>query len=156
MFKFLEDREDLIDRVMRGGLMHVLLTEGQATRDELIAALPGLDPIGGRRAITELIDAGLMHPIGHGRGQRLVLPPQLQEALGKPEAFIHQAGIDVEQRRKIMQHVEENGRTTRREAAESLGLPADMGVYRILKRMVSDGLLHPQGKGRTMQYVKKV
>jgi ATP-dependent DNA helicase RecG len=154
MIEFLGKREDLVVRVMHGGLMHVLLTEGQATREELIAALPGLIPTDGRRAITELIDAGLMRPIGHGRGQRLVLSAQLQEALGQPEAFIHQAGVDVEQRQRIMHYVEARGQITRSEAAELLGVPADVNMYRMLKRMVDDHMLRTEGKGSATRYLK--
>jgi len=134
--------------------MHALIIDGAATREELIASLPGLSPTLGRKTITELIDAGLMQRVGHGRGQQIVLSAQFQRDRGKPEAFIHQAGVDVEARPIIMKFIEAHGSITRGETATLLDRPSDDSLYRLLKRMVDDGLLLPEGERAATRYIK--
>ena len=153
MLTYFAREEDLRLRVIHGGLMHTLIMEGEATRETLIAALPGLDQTFGRKAITELIDAGLITRVGHGRGQRLVLSAKFQEDRGKPDAFGHQVGLTIEeQRARILNYVDEQGTINRSEAANALSRSADDSIYRLLKGMVEDGLLVPLNKLAARRY----
>jgi len=153
MLEYFVER-DLRVRVVYGGFIRVLLSEGEATREELIAALPGLDEQFGRRAITEIINAGLMSRIGHGRGQRLVLSPQFLKRLGMPEAFVHQAGLDSErQKQMILQYVQSHGSITRGEAAKLLGMKADNTVYRLLDILVQQRQLERTGTRNKTRYL---
>ena len=154
MTEYFSAEDDLLTRVIKGSLMHALIIDGAATREELIASLPGLSPTLGRKTITELIDAGLMQRVGHGRGQQIVLSAQFQRDRGKPEAFIHQAGVDVEARPIIMKFIEAHGSITRGETATLLDRPSDDSLYRLLKRMVDDGLLLPEGERAATRYIK--
>lgn len=154
MTEYFSSEDNLLTRVIKGGLMHALITEGEATREELIASIPGLPPTLGRKAITELINDGLMQRVGHGRGQQIVLSAKFQRDRGKPEAFVHQAGVDVEARQSILEYVETHGSITRREAANLLKRPADDSLYRLLKRMVDDALLMAEGERAATRYVK--
>lgn len=154
MTEYFSTEDNLITRVIKGGLMHALITDGEASREELIASLPGLPQTLGRRAITELIDDGLMQRIGHGRGQQIVLSARFQRDRGKPEAFVHQAGVDVEARQAILEYVEEFGSITRGQAATHLNRPADDSLYRLLRRMVNDGLLIAEGERAATRYVR--
>jgi ATP-dependent DNA helicase RecG len=156
MLEHFSGEEDLRVKVVHGGLIHVLISEGETARETLINALPGLDNILGRQAITELIDAGLVRRIGHGRGQRLVLSPEFQRDLGKPEAFVYQVGLDIEgQRQMILSYVEAHGSISRQEAAKLIGRPADDSVYKLLRRMVMDQLLQRQGITAAARYHKR-
>jgi ATP-dependent DNA helicase RecG len=155
MLSYFAREEDLRVRVVHGGLMHVLIMEGEATREALIASLPGLDETFGRKAITELIDAGLVTRVGHGRGQRLILSAKFQQDRGKPDAYSHQVGLTLEeQRRRILAYVDEHGSITRREAANLLARPADDSIYRLLKAMVEDSLLQQDNKRAATQYIR--
>src|SRR5207245_477917 len=117
------------------------------------ASLPGLNEQLGRRAITELINAGLISRIGHGRGQRVVLSPQFLKRLGMPEAFVHQVGLEIEhQKQMILQFVDSHGSITRGEAARLLGMKADNTVYRLLNSLVHAGLLERVGNRNKAQY----
>lgn len=145
--------KDLRVRVVHGGLIHVLLSEGEASRDDLVAGLPGLNEQIGKRAITELINAGLMSRIGHGPGQRIVLSPQFLKRLGMPEAFVHQAGLESErQKHMILQYVDSHGSITRGEAARLLGMKADNTVYRLLDALVQEKRLERMGSRNKTKY----
>lgn len=152
MLEYFEEK-DLRLRIVYGGFIRVLLSEGEATREELIAALPGLNEQFGRRAITEIINAGLVVRIGHGRGQRLVLSPQFLKRLGMPEAFVHQAGLESErQKQMILQYVVSHGEITRGEAARLLGMKADNTVYRLLDLLVQEKFLTRTGSRNKARY----
>ncbi len=153
MLQYFSDMPDMGVRVVHGGLIHALMAEGEASRDTLIAALPGLGKEHGLRAITELINAGLITRIGHGRGQRLILSAQFQKDLGMPEAFVYQAGLDREnQQQMILRYVEAHGYITRQKAARLLRVPADDSVYKLLHSMVKNGLLAMTGTRATARY----
>jgi ATP-dependent DNA helicase RecG len=153
MLTYFAKEKDLRIRVIHGGLMHALITEGEANREALIATLPGLGQTFGRKAITELIDSGLITRIGHGRAQRLVLSAKFQEDRGKPEAFVHQLGQSLEeQRERILQYVDEHGSITRGEAARHLGIEADNTVYRLLLGLVRMKRLEKVGNLNKARY----
>ena len=153
MFQHFSEISDLRIRVVHGGLIHTLIDEGEATRETLIASMPGLDVDWGKRAITELISAGLITRIGHGRGQKLVLSAQFQKKLGKPEAFIHQVGMDKEaQRQMILQYVREYGFITRQQTAKLLNRSSNNSIYRLLQEMVGDRLIEMSGARRLARY----
>lgn len=146
-------RQDLHIRVVHSGLIQALLSEGEASREALISTLPGLNESLGKRAITELINAGLISRIGHGRGQHVVLSPQFLKRLGMPEAFVHQAGLELErQKQMILQYVESHGSITRGEAARLLGMKADNTVYRLLDSLVQGELLERVGDRNKARY----
>lgn len=155
MLEHFSGEEDLRVRVVHGCLIHVLINEGEATRETLINALPGLDKVVGKQAITDLIDTNLMRRIGHGRGQRLILSPEFQKNLGKPEAFVYQAGIDTEgQRQLVLTYVDAHKSITRQEAAKLLGRPSNDSVYKLLRGMVDVGLLRKEGITASAKYLK--
>jgi ATP-dependent DNA helicase RecG len=147
--------KDLRIRVVHGGLVNVLLSEGESTRQGLITALPGLDESLGRRAITELINAGLIHRIGHGRGQRMVISPQFLKSLGTPEAFVHQAGLDeARMKQMVLQYVDSHGTISRSEAARLLGVNPDNSVYRLLDNLAKDSQLARVGQRSQARYIR--
>lgn len=156
MLNHFSGEEDIRERVIESAFVYTLITEGAATRETLMEALPGLPPTWAKKAITNLIDAGLITPNGrHGRGQRMILSEQFQAERGRPDAFRHHAEISQEdQRRLVLEYVAGNGSITRREAAKELLRPADDSIYRLLKGMVEDGILVPTGKGASTKYVK--
>lgn len=155
MFRHFDGVRDLNIRLVHGALLHRLFFDGEVSREELMRALPDLNVERGQRALTELIDAGLVTRIGHGRGQRLVLSHHLQQEMGCPEAFIHQTGLGDEQRRQmILTYVGTYGKITRAEAAKLLHMPADNAVYRLLFALVERGELVKQGDKRYAVYHK--
>ena len=156
MLNHFSGEEDIRERVIESAFVYTLITEGAATRETLMETLPGLPAIWAKKAITNLIDAGLITPNGrHGRGQRMILSEQFQAERGRPDAFRHHAEISQEdQRRLVLEYVAGNGSITRREAAKELLRPADDSIYRLLKGMVEDGILVPTGKGASTKYVK--
>ena len=145
--------EELSVRLIHGAFLHQLFFEGEVSRAELLEALPGLSAEVGRRGLNELIDAGLVVRVGHGRGQRLVLSPQLQSEMGQPGAFIHQTGMMDENRRQmILAFVNAHGKITRAEAAKLLNVPANDALYRLLREMVASGDLTKHGERRFTFY----
>ncbi|BDI29433.1 ATPase AAA [Capsulimonas corticalis] len=154
MFERMKDVDDLTFRVVHGGLVHVLLMDGQTTREEMIASLPGLSESDGRRAITELVDAGIISRIGAGRGQRLVLSEMLQTSLGKPDAYRNQVGPTDEYRRKsILEFIHQHQQISRGEAAKLLNMPSDVNLFRrIIKPLVDTGELIAVGSGSGTKY----
>ena len=156
MTEYFSLEDNLLTRVIKGALMQALIMVGGASREELMASILGLPETLGRRAITELIDDGLMQSVRHGRGQQIVLSAKFQGDRGKPEAFVYQAGVDVAARQAILEYIDGHGSVTRGDAAVLLDRPADDSLYRLLKRMVQDGLivLVRSGGRRSSRYVK--
>lgn len=148
--------EELSVRLIHGAFLHHLFFEGEATRAALIAALPGLNEEAGRRAITELIDAGLMVRIGHGRGQRLVLSPQLQGEMGQPGAFVHQTGMGEEYRKGMILTLADSQEFIRRSDIMQFLHISEDDAYRLLKKLVSAGELVVQGQRRHTTYRRAV
>lgn len=156
MLNHFENVEELPTRLVHGAFLHQLFFEGELTRAELVNALPGLIIDVGKRSLTELVDAGLIVPIGHGRGRRFVLSPQLQSELGRPEAFIHQRGMMDEHRRGfILSFLDAHGRITRTQASKLLNVPADASLSRFLGAMVDRGDLKPYGERRGSYYERR-
>jgi ATP-dependent DNA helicase RecG len=60
MMDHFQNVEELSIRLVHGAFLHQLFFEGELSRSELIAALPGLTEEVGRRGLTELINAGLV------------------------------------------------------------------------------------------------
>lgn len=153
MLNHFQDVEELSTRLVHGAFLHQLFFEGDLSRAELIAALPGLISDLGKRNLTKLIDAGLIVRIGHGRGQRLVLSPQLQREMGRLEAFVHQTGMMDEHRRAlILSFLDAHGKITRAQAAKLLNVPADVSLLRLLGSLVERGDLTSHGNRRGSYY----
>jgi|GEM_PF-1318236 ATP-dependent DNA helicase RecG len=158
MVEYFSTQEDLRVQLVHGGLIHVLMMEGESTREEMIAALPGLSQETGKTAITELINAGIITRLGHGRGQRLILSEKMQTALGQPDAFHYQATTqETLYQKAILDYVQTQGSITRKEAASLLNLPSDNNLYRrLIKPLVDGKQLQPEGTGSSTRYILNV
>ena len=157
MLEHFQDTNDMNVRLVHGAFLHHIFFDGETTREDLMRVLPGLPEDRARRAVTELISAGLVAKIGHGRGQRLVLSSQLQKELGCPEAFIHQVGMGDEQRRQmILSFVDAHGKITRSQAAHLLNLPPGDKVYSLLQDLTGKDELVMRGKLRYAFYERAI
>ncbi len=152
MLGHFEDTTELSTRLIQGAFLHQLFFEGELSRNELIESLSGLTADVGRRRLTELIDDGIIVRIGHGRGQRLVLSPQLQSEMGKPGAFVHQVGMGEEYRKNMVLTMADSQESIRRSDVVKLLHVSENEAYRLLKKLVEAGELSLQGQRRYASY----
>ena len=88
-------------------------------------------------------------------GSGLCYPRNFRKIGASRMLFAHQVGLTIEeQRRRILEYVDEHNSVTRREAANLLARPADDSIYRLLKRMVKDEILKQEGEGAATRYMR--
>ena len=114
----------------------------QIQRDEDVA----------RRLLERLVEAGLVQAHGVRKGRTYTLSPKLYQGMGETAAYVRQAGFDpIQQEQMVLQYVQSHGRITRKDAA-ALCQIGGFQAGRVLKKLVQDKKLVPQGKGRAVSY----
>lgn len=108
-----------------------------------------------RAALHHLVEAGLTEERGHKRGRTWHLSAAAYRALGDKAGYVRQRGFEpLQQEQMVLQYVEKHGRITRKEAAELCRINGHQS-YRLLNRLVKQGLLDREGeRGRGVGYLK--
>jgi ATP-dependent DNA helicase RecG len=106
-----------------------------------------------RQVLERLVEAGLVQAHGVKKGRTYTLSPRIYRDMGESAAYVRQAGFDpIQQEQMILQYVRTHGRISRRDAA-ALCQIGTFQAGRLLRKLVEDKKLVPEGKGRTAGYV---
>ena len=105
-----------------------------------------------RRALEQLVEAGLVEAHGNTRNRSYTLSAQLYQAQGNRVAYTRQAGFSgVQQEQMVLNHVQHHGRIQRGEVIELCHLNRDQAA-RLLNRLKAEGRLVQQGLRRGAYY----
>jgi predicted HTH transcriptional regulator len=105
-----------------------------------------------RKVLERLVEAGLVQAHGARKGRTYTLSPKIYQLTAETAAYVRQAGFDpIQQEQMVFQYVRTHGRISRRDAA-ALCQIGGFQAGRLLKKLVEDKKLVPQGKGRTASY----
>jgi ATP-dependent DNA helicase RecG len=126
------------------------LTAAQATQ---IIQKPDTE---GRAVLEHLVEGGILEARGEGKGRAYHLSAATYRRLGGKSAYVRTRGFEpLQQVQMILQFVEKHGKISRSEAAELCQLKP-MQAYRLLQKLVKQGLLTPRGgRGRRVTYMQK-
>ncbi|MDQ7088935.1 MAG: MarR family transcriptional regulator [Acidobacteriota bacterium] len=105
--------------------------------------------------LQRLVEAGLVEGRGQRKGRSWHLSAATYRRLGKESAYVRQRGFEpLQQEQMVLQYVEKHGRITRGQAAELCRISGPQ-AYRLLDRLVGQGLLDREGsRGRGVTYRK--
>ncbi|HHH46917.1 MAG TPA: winged helix-turn-helix transcriptional regulator [Thiotrichales bacterium] len=108
-----------------------------------------------RATLHRLVEAGLVEERGRKRGRTWHLSAAAYRSIGDKAAYVHQRGFEpLQQEQMVLQYVEKHGRITRREAAELCRISGPQ-AYRLLDRLLKQGLIEREGdRGRGVGYRK--
>lgn len=105
-----------------------------------------------RKTVSSLVEAGLLESHGQARARTYTLSSKVYLTMGKPAAYVRQAGFDgLQQEQMIMKWVRKHGPIRRSQAAELCKLePRQAG--RLLTKMTEEGQLVMTGERRHAAY----
>jgi ATP-dependent DNA helicase RecG len=108
-----------------------------------------------RATLHRLVEAGLVEERGQKKGRTWHLSAAAYRALGDKAAYVRQRGFEpLQQEQMVLQYVEKHGRITRSEAAELCRINPPQ-AYRLLDRLLKQGLVVREGgRGRGVGYRK--
>lgn len=108
-----------------------------------------------RSVLHHLLEAGLVEERGQKKGRTWHLSAAAYRALGDKAAYVRQRGFEpLQQEQMVLQYVQKHGRITRQEAAELCRVSGPQ-AYRLLNRLLDQGLLRRSGqRGRGVAYVR--
>lgn len=105
-----------------------------------------------RAVLERLVERGLVEGRGEGRVRAYMLSASLYRELGTPAGYVRASGFDKIQRETmVLQYVEAHDRITRRDAMELCSLSEDQASH-LLRRLVREGKLQPQGPSRSATF----
>ena len=106
-----------------------------------------------RAAATGLVEAGVLEVRGHGRVQRYMLSARFYELAEDRAAYVRLRPVDrFQQRRMVLDYVQQFGSITRSKAAELCQIEPSAARV-LLKRLTDEGLLEMRGERRGAHYV---
>ncbi|MDY0207416.1 MAG: ATP-binding protein [Pseudomonas sp.] len=107
-----------------------------------------------RRTLERLVEAGLVEAHGQTRNRSYTLSAELYRAKGEKVAYTRQVGFSsVQHPEMVLNYVSQHGRIQRAEVMELCRL--DRGqAYRLLTKLVQNGLLVRHGATSNSYYVK--
>lgn len=110
-----------------------------------------------RATLHRLVEAGLVEERGQKKGRTWHLSSAAYRALGDKAAYVRQRGFEpLQQEQMVLQYVEKHEHITRKEAAELCRISGPQ-AYRLLDRLVEQGLIERKGKrGRGVVYIRVV
>ncbi len=105
-----------------------------------------------RTALEKLVEAGLVEAHGAGRGRTYTLSAKVYRHAGQKAAYIRQAGFDsIQQEQMVLKFIEKHGRIKRADVADLCKI-SPFQATRLLKRLVGEGKIAPEGKGKGTYY----
>lgn len=106
------------------------------------------------RVILEmLVESGTAEAVGTGRGRYYRLGPGYYKAAGNSAAYVRSKGIDALRHKElVLQLAEQQGNIRRKDVVELLCVTPSQ-AYRVIKQLVQEGSLLPEGKGAGAQYI---
>jgi ATP-dependent DNA helicase RecG len=108
-----------------------------------------------RTVLARLIEAGLVEARGESKGRSYHLSAATYRGLRDKAAYVRQRGFEpLQQEQMILQFIGKHGSVSRGEAADLCRISSSQ-AYRLLQRLVSEGLLQKVGdRGRSIRYQK--
>lgn len=131
--------------------LNLLFQNRRVTSDECATGIQR--PVAEARAVLErLVEEGLIEAKGERRGRVYHFSAKVYRHLGKPEDHTRVHGLDpLRQEATVLQFVTSHGSVRRENVIELCGL--DRGqAYRLLKRLVTQGKLVPEGSNKGRKY----
>lgn len=105
-----------------------------------------------RAVLERLVEAGLVQPLGQGRGRSYTLSPAVYRSLGEAAGYVRQAGFDkAQQTEMVKRYVREHGSIQRKDVAELCRL-SDRQARHLLEKLIAEGTLRLVGQGRAARY----
>ena len=101
-----------------------------------------------RSELEDLVELGLVHPLGVGRGREYMLSSSVYRYFGKEDAFVRQAGFSRVQQEQMIVDLAREKREVRRRDVVLLCNVSEASASRLLKALVQQGKLRAEG-GRT-------
>jgi ATP-dependent DNA helicase RecG len=124
----------------------------RVTRGELQHAIQK-DEAASIRTLEALREHGLVQSHGRGTGSAYTLSPQVYAALGAGSEYVRQAGFAVvQQEQMVAQYVVQHGQIGNADVMDLCRLSADQ-AKRLLRRLVSNGVLVADGDNRWRRYL---
>lgn len=108
-----------------------------------------------RSTLHRLVGAGLVEERGNKKGRTWHLSAAAYRALGDKAAYVRQRGFEpLQQEQMVLQYMEKHGKITRQDVAQLCRLTGPQ-AYRLLQRLVDQGLAEQVGqRGRGVHYRK--
>jgi len=108
-----------------------------------------------RVTLEKLVESGLIEAHGTGRGRTYTLSAKLYQKSGQKADYVRQAGFNpIQQEQMIMSYIKENKTIKRSEAADLCRI-SPFQSYRILKKLMEEGVIIPKGKGKGTTYERR-
>lgn len=106
-----------------------------------------------KSTVERLTESGLIEAVGTGRGRHYTLSAKIYQQSENVTGYVRQKGIDeVRYPEMALEFARNNnGRITRREAAELLQISLPQ-AYRVLVKLVESGKLSPSGEKKNRYY----
>lgn len=105
-----------------------------------------------RVTLNALVESGFVEAHGQTRGRSYTLSPKVYRSMGKPAAYVRQAGFDsLQQEQMILTWVRKHGPIRRSQAAELCRIDARQ-AGRLLVKMTRAGALELHGARKTATY----
>jgi len=105
--------------------------------------------------MPQLMKAGVVEAVGHGRGTKYILSRSLYAAIGSKGAYTRRKGLDRETNKALLlRHVEDNGSAGARMEELMQVLPAlqRSQVLVLLRELRADGKVHTVGATRAARW----
>jgi ATP-dependent DNA helicase RecG len=129
-----------------------LLRQERRVDTARVAAALQRDDASARAVLERLVEAGLVEAHGVKRGRTYVLGAALYRRLGRGSEYVRQAGFDALQHEQmVLKYAQTHGGIRRGEAAELCQLSEDQ-ASRLLRKLVKEGRLIRDGRGKATTY----
>jgi ATP-dependent DNA helicase RecG len=108
-----------------------------------------------RAALEKLTEAGLIEAHGTGRGRAYTLSAKIYRHKGQKAAYIRQTGFEaIQQEQMILNYIDKHGSIKRAEVADLCRI-SPFQATRLLKKLVHEEKVLPQGLGKGTYYERK-
>jgi len=105
--------------------------------------------------LDRAIEANLVEAYGSGRGRNYILSSRIYAQRGKKSGYVQQSDIDETRYLELIRKMaESNDFISRADVTQLLHVPEDK-AYRLLKKLVEEGILVAVNKGRYAKYAIK-
>ncbi len=134
-------------------ILSVLKNERRATISELASKIQKRES-DARATVEWLVELGMVEAVGNGKSRRYMLSSKVYALSGDEAGYMRQRGMTtIQEKSMIESQVEQFGRITSKKTAELCKSDLNHANY-LLNRMVSEGTLIKNGKGKNTYYTK--
>lgn len=107
-----------------------------------------------RSTLEKLAEAGLVEPLGSGRGRSYTLSAKVYRQTGRKADYIRQVGFnDIQQEQMMLSFIDKHGAIKRADAMELCHLSKDQAA-KLLKKLADEDMLKMHGVRRGAYYTR--